>query len=312
MDYHLERRLRLHAEPEHKSLYSWAINEIDENGALVGGDQIPWEWTLSFTATSCVLSDSIELKSEWQLDETTKPTKPEISQRQVIRIKLRTGHPRDNSDPFSRETKYSMFGTSRTVKDFQLDIHPISDPDKLESCRAWGSPSYTSEGADFRDETVDDCITFYMFVKMETFTRYAAMVSNDSIDEILFNVGLVDGFYSEWSPSISTSDVKVLTKGAEHKVEMPEDLGIEVPRLGSVGDAELYFNRRLEFGKGAPDEETEDKGYGDLDTVSIAQESRTPAAIADSSFLKIIVSLKRAAWWIVVLLVLIFLTMLLK
>ena len=29
MDFHLERGLRLHTEPEDKSLYAWAINEID-------------------------------------------------------------------------------------------------------------------------------------------------------------------------------------------------------------------------------------------------------------------------------------------
>jgi hypothetical protein len=36
MEFHLERGLRLHAEPEHKSLYSWAIQEIDAQGRQIG------------------------------------------------------------------------------------------------------------------------------------------------------------------------------------------------------------------------------------------------------------------------------------
>ena len=64
MNSHLERGLRINTKPEYKSLYSWAINEIDAEGQQIGRDQIPWPWTLSFTATSCVLGDSIEIKSE--------------------------------------------------------------------------------------------------------------------------------------------------------------------------------------------------------------------------------------------------------
>ena len=50
MDFHLDRRLRLHTNPEHKSLYRWAIQEIDAQGQQIGQDQIPWVWTLNFTA----------------------------------------------------------------------------------------------------------------------------------------------------------------------------------------------------------------------------------------------------------------------
>jgi hypothetical protein len=54
VDFHLERGLRLHTDPEHKSLYSWAINEIDDQGQQIGRDQIPWPWTLYFCPTGYV------------------------------------------------------------------------------------------------------------------------------------------------------------------------------------------------------------------------------------------------------------------
>ena len=310
MEYHLERRLRLHAEPEYKNLYSWAINEIDEHGIVVGRDQIPWGWTLSFTAISCVLVDGIELELKSQPEEDTKLSLPDISQSQVIHIKLRPERRSDDGDYF-HETTYSMFGTDRTIKEFQLDIHPISGSTDHESCRAWGSPSFAVE-IDFRNQTVDDCISFYFFVKPETFARYAAKISHGLVDEIILSVGSVDGFYSEWTPSISTRDVKILTRGEQHKVEAPEDIGFEPPRLGTVGDAKFYINRHLEFGIPASDEEGLYEESGDLGTVRIASETRTQAPVFNPKVLKTIASLKRAAWWIVVLLALIFVATLLK
>ena len=157
MDFHLERGLRLNTKPEHKNLYNWAINEIDAQGRQIGDDQIPWKWTLRFTATSCVLCDSIDIESQVQMEETT-PAPPEIAERQVIRVELRPGSPRDDGEYF-RNTTFSMFGTDRAIKSFALDIHPIVDPAKQESCSAWGSASYTTE-IDFRNETIDDGISF--------------------------------------------------------------------------------------------------------------------------------------------------------
>jgi hypothetical protein len=139
VDFHLERGLRLHTEPKHKNLYSWAIHEIDAQGKQIGDDQIPWQWTLYFTATSCVLADSIEIESQFQREETA-PAPPKIVQRQHIRMRLRPGHSRDDGN-YSRETTFSMFGTDRAIKSFDLNIYPIADPAEQESCNAWGSVS---------------------------------------------------------------------------------------------------------------------------------------------------------------------------
>ena len=47
---------------------TWAINEVDAQGRPVGHDQIPWAWTLSFTATSCSLGDGLEIKTKYGQD----------------------------------------------------------------------------------------------------------------------------------------------------------------------------------------------------------------------------------------------------
>jgi hypothetical protein len=270
VDFHLDRGLRLHTDPEHKSLYRWAINEIDAQGQQVGQDQIPWVWSLNFTATSCVLGDSFNIESQFQEEEATPP--PKITQRQVIHVQLRPGRPWDDEE----ETSFSMFGTDRIIKSFQLDIHPITDPAKQESCSAWGSVSYTTE-IDFRNETTDDCVTFSLFVKPETFARYGAKIAHGLADEIHLRVNAVAGFYSEWSPSISTDRVKVLAGGEEHKVILPTGLDFKPPRLGEVGSAELFINRHLEFRKRAPEPEAVEE-MADTGTERAVPVMQSPAA----------------------------------
>ena len=302
MDFHLEHGLRLHTQSEHKNLYKWAINEIDAQGQRIGHDQIPWPWTSHFTATSCVLRDSIDVKSQFQMEQITVP--PKVVQGQVIHVELRSGRTRD-----FRKTTFSLFGTSRDIKSFQLEIHPIADPAEQESCSVWGSVSHTTE-IDFRNETTDDCIIFYLFVKPDTFGGYAAKIAHGLVDEMILSVKSVAGFYSEWSPATSTSDVKVLTEGSGQNITLPPDHQVEPPRLGQVGAVELYINRRLEFDKRAPGPEAIEK-MADVKTERAVPETQAPAA-GDPRVLEMLVSLRQAAWFVVCLLALIFIVILLK
>jgi hypothetical protein len=316
VDFHFDSEIRLHTEPGK----GWAINEVDAEGEKVGLDQIPWEWTLCFTATSCVLSDSIEISQPLNFKfkvtaqdgtdtEQKCGSKEMIEQRQVIRVQLRSGDSRVD-DNYDRQTTYSMFGTKRTIKKFELNIHQLANPDEQERCSAWGCPSYTSEGADFIDETTDDCIVFYLAVKPEAFARYVAKVDHGLVDEMVLRVGQVDGFYSEWSPSISTDKVKVLTSDKEHKVTLPSGHQSEPPRLGRVGEVQLYINRHLEFGKRAPEAQAVEE-MADIGAERGASEMPAPAAM-DPQMLQMLRSLRRAAWFVVSLLALIFIVTLLR
>lgn len=247
MKYHLDFALRLNAEPEQEPLYSWAITEIDGKGAQQGYDQIPWGWTLGFEAKSCLLGESFEITRRYR-EQTYEPLRSEIAEGRSIRIELIPAAWRDNRAP---RTRYSMFGTDRTIEIFQLDIRPITDPKDEESCTAWGCVSYTSE-VDFVETTNPDCVVFSLFVQPSAFERYASMVRDGCLSNAAFYVGRVRGFYSEWSPTISTSSVKVLCPGDNQTIDMPAGCDIVPDRLGEVGSATLYLNRRLEFGPAAP------------------------------------------------------------
>jgi hypothetical protein len=291
MDYHLDYGLRLHTEPEYKNLYSWAINEVETDGSPIGRDQIPWRWTLYFSATSCVLTNRLEIAAPFSLrGESENP--PRIEADQIIRMTLRPGARR------SGDVTFSMFGTKRAIRDFTLEVRPLNAPAEAERCNAWGSVSYTAE-IDFRNETVDDCIGFYLYVKPETFARYVALIDRGAIDNILFSVGSVDGFYSDWSPSISTNEVKVLLTDDEHKFDLPPDFQGEPPRLGRVRDARLLLHRRLELEKDSPSPPAIDEEADPKPPVNSALQV---TSAMDPRLLPVLNSLKKAAWIAVALL----------
>ncbi|RFB87192.1 hypothetical protein B5K08_22345 [Rhizobium leguminosarum bv. trifolii] len=296
MDYHLDRRLRFLAEPKYASLYSWAINEIDDYDKVVGGDQIPWGWNLYFTGVGIVLGDQISV-TEASKFEGRIEQKAEISHQRTIRVKLRPGAPRGDGKQV-RQSNFRMFGTDRVITDIQLDILPLKSESDIESCRAWGSVSYTSE-TDFGDETQEDCLNFNLMVKPSTFELYANRITSGSADQIIFSVGMVTGFYSDWSPSISTSDVKVLTTDREHDVELAA--GRSIPRLGTVGEARLYINAERVPQIHRPQNVRDAGMEHEKPTMPIvaAVGVERQATGADPQTLKLLGSLKSSARWII-------------
>ena len=257
MDFHLERTLRLNIEPT-KRLYKWSISEIDPEGRRLAPDYVPWGWALYFTATSCVLHDSVDIRAPFriassrasQTTATAEGRSGRIERHQTIRARMRPGVAKD-ANSYSRQTTYSMFGTDRPIEHFELCISALSSTSTEEYCTAWGCPSYTTD-IDFRDERMVDTLTFSMWVTPEAFLRYATKVLAGHVDELILRVSQVDGFYAEWSPSISTRDVKVLTSEKEHGAELAPTDEFEPLRLGDVGEAALYLRRKLTFSEAAP------------------------------------------------------------
>jgi hypothetical protein len=118
------------------------------------------------------------------------------------------------------------------------------------------------------------------------------LIDRGAIDNILFSVGSVDGFYSDWSPSISTNKVKVLS-GDEHKVDLPSDFQEQLPRLGRVRNAQLLLQRRLELDKDSPSLPAIDEGP---DPTPPANAALQITSEIDSHLLPVLASLKKAAW----------------
>jgi hypothetical protein len=296
LENHTDRRIILSLDREFKSLYDWSLQELDAKGNKVGRDQIPWDWSLDFTASELVLRDTLAIEPDYE-PEAQKAQETSVREQQSISAKL---HPGDGGD--YQLTSYSMFGTDRTISSFELYIDKLSDGEEQEHCRAWGSVSYTYED-DLRNETTDDMVIFRLYVRPETFARYAAAIAASAVDEATFRVGRVPGFYSEWSPAISTSKIKVLTGDKEHKVEIPSGCKIEPPRLGAPMPAEFYLRRIAKLKM--PSEEADDPEERIDGTGKVQPIERL--AIADARTVKLLSSLRTAAWIIAGLLLLILL-----
>lgn len=297
MNFHFDNQIQVNAEPEFKNLYPWAINEVDEHGEPVGYDLIPWRWTLNFVAVSSVFHDSIGIGSESLLSDTAGTEPKELSERKVIELKLRPGHP-EHADDYVYETTYSMLGTDRTIRNFRLSIHPTDDSSETPHCQAMGVVSYTAE-FDFREETEDDSLSFHLFVPADSFDRYASIFSQGQADEVVLSIGRVNGFYSGWSPSATTNRIKVLTRNSEHEVSNPDGCDVDLPRLGLIGVANLFVNRHQVFDPLLPDNEDMDE----IEADDHAAGTKFLPSVVDKQILRTQKSLERAAWWIVGLLI---------
>lgn len=231
MEYHLDREIRLCEESEFKNLYAWSLQE---DGKIGGSPQIPWEWSLYFVASELRYSKQIEIMQ-------TPDDIPGQPESEYITATLKSGDDRQERSP----TRFSMFGTDRSIEKFSLSIRRLKDDDTTEHCEAWGIVSYTSEN-DFRESTQDDVLGVDIWLASRNFDDLRHFLRHKSHEDfVMVRLGGVSGFYSDWSPSISTSHVKVLTSwGEDHKVLIPEGCTIDPPRLGKVGEFSLTFTRR--------------------------------------------------------------------
>ena len=220
MEYHLDREIRLLEETQTKALFTWSLQEFSKEGEVLGRKLIPWQWSVDFHATELTYVQQFEPGSG----------------KEFIRASLKP----DERYP---ATKYSMFGTDRVIKKFSATIHKRQSEEATEEFTAWGEVSNTYE-IDFRSRHDDDSIWFGIFLhpeKYDALCYFAKQGGNQ--DELFLSVDGVSGFYSEWSPEVSTSRIKVLTSGEGQQIIRPER-HIEPPRLGKVSKFTLCFSRR--------------------------------------------------------------------
>lgn len=239
MDIHLENKILLNEKSEYKSLYQWSLHELDKSGNKIGADQIPWTYSLYFSASELCYTDNIVLSKLYKDDADAEDN---IFDDEVITAKLHSGVCRDGME-LENEVMYSMFGTQRIVKEFSLRIKKNKGEKEPDKCSIWGGVSYTTD-LDFKDFTTDDCLEIYINLAPQRFDKLAEMINNNSIDLFQISLKSVSGFYSDWSPSIMTHKIKVLTDSDDQVVNKSEGCSIEPPRLGSVGVFDMMIINR--------------------------------------------------------------------
>lgn len=239
MEDRFGHKLCFKEEIEFNNLYSWALNEIDDNGAPIGRDLIPWGWTLWFSGSRIAHMQSFGKKIRTSIAHPEKETVEQKDSR-IIQIELLSGYCRNGE--WKDVVQYSMMGTSRKIGDITLDIRPNDKESDDETCDAWGFVSYTSE-VDFIEETVPDTMGFNIMLKPRRFGELEAIIRSSSVNSVELIVGFVDGLYSDWSPSISTNSIKVLTASAVERLGNYNEHDGRVKKLGAVKDFELRVSK---------------------------------------------------------------------
>lgn len=232
MDYNIENKIQLSEEAEYKSLYKWSLQEFNSDGKQIGRDQIPCPWSLYFTASSLSHYSSIDINEH--VDENDEGA----AENESISAILHSGTCRDGKN-LEDDVYYSMFGTKRTIKTFDLVIHKLKDENDKETCRMWGAVSYTCD-VDFRDETTDDVVQIWTSLSPKRFDNLVEQIKSKCVDILRVRLSGVSGFYSDWSPSITAHSIKILTGSPkEQKVIIQEGGEINPPRLGHVNEFDL-------------------------------------------------------------------------
>jgi hypothetical protein len=235
MEYLFERKVKINREPKYKNLYSWCLNEFDDNGNLIGQDLVPFSWGFWFTGTSLQVSTKLDVERDFSSNKSIASTS------KTIIGKFYSGVCFDGENLVD-EVVFSMFGTGRTLKEFYVSISEAKSDDE-EVCWLTAIPSYESEGAEFQSEIEKDYAGFQICIHSEKFNELVKLVESRSLSSVNFRVKGVDGVYAQWTPTIKTYSAKILT--SDNVVEGIGESEFECPIVSKVEEFSINFNSQV-------------------------------------------------------------------
>ena len=237
LDTAIEHRIEYSNDTEHKSLYSWCLQEFSDDGKQIGRDWIPWVWTLDFHAKKI----AYHLAFEDDKDEQNI----QIEARERIVAELVP------EERLATAPRYFMMGSSRVVEDISLTIRKS---DTNEHCHCFAMPEYEG-GPDFHEHTIPDHLGFDVFLEAEKFDQIVEFIKAGSLGNLAFSIGRVEGLYSDWSPDIITDKIKILSSPEDHNLDVSGELKEKLPRTGRVGKYYLTISSNEKIVKIKNDEE---------------------------------------------------------
>ena len=133
-------------------------------------------------------------------------------------------------DYITSAPRYKMMGCDRSIEDISVSLHKS---EKYHGADCWVMPSYKG-GIEFHERTEPDRIRFSIYLEAQMFDEIAMLLKRDTIGDVIFCFGGVDGFYSDWSPETQTDEIKALGSLSDHNFELPDNVEYSVPRAGKV------------------------------------------------------------------------------
>mgnify|MGYP000017513790 CR=1 FL=1 len=239
----LNRTIKLNNDSEYSSLYSWSLEEYDSEGKKVTEAFIPMQ-----IGTIYLDVGELEYRHNFQ-GSGYEPNNPKITDSEFISGTLKT---QEYSQVPWQNTKntFSMFGTNREIKTFNIIIHKVdNDSRKEESFNMSGHIGYEAEAdLDVPAQKAEDALFIIVVLGEEKFNKIVQNIK-DGLHPNYVSIGHAEGLYNRWTPSIHLEDIKILTDEKDftadrsfiQQVEIPEDCDIKPPRLGKLTEFNIGF-----------------------------------------------------------------------
>jgi hypothetical protein len=296
MEYLFERKVKINREPKYKNLYSWCLNEFDDNGNLIGQDLVPFSWGFWFTGTSLQVTTKLDVERDYESDKSKAITSKSIIGKFYSGICF-------DGKKLSDEVVFSMFGTARTINEFYVSISEAKS-DNEEACLFTAIPSYKSEGAEFQKVIEKDYVGFDIYIHSEKFNELVKLVESHSLSSVSFSVKGVDGIYAEWTPTIKTYAAKILT--SDNVIEGVGETKFKCPTVSVVKEFSINFisQTSLSLKQNLPLIDFPKSFDSDLidkfeeEKLNISQVGNPQSSINLLPLIQVVKSLKVALWFI--------------
>jgi len=257
-NHELNRTIKLNENADN-SLYSWHLQEYDSEGNKVGYEFIPMQ-TGSIYLDVEKLSYRNHFRKHWG-DESESS---EFSESEHIYGELKTR--KEGSFWWRTTNTFSMFGTDREIKYFNIEIHKTDDgqkgdtasmlrtfetiDSKKEGCYLTGYVGRKDDGdIDVEPSDAKDSLYISVYLNEERFNKIVQYIK-DGVNANYISIGHAEGFYNQWTPSINLGDIKVLSDycagfGKDEpyvqQVEAAKECDITPPRTGRLFDFVIDF-----------------------------------------------------------------------
>lgn len=244
MEYNLDYNVKVSTNPEQNLLHKWSIQEYEKkDNEKIGSEMFPYEGSIHFLVENIKHEYRLKLFEESKKSNTLNDEN--IVTSKLIETEFLVG---DLVPDYSRTStgSISMFGTNRYIKNIKVWICVLQDGENPSSS-SQGIVSYSYNGdIDFDAGSEKDFLGFTLNIDRKYFDRLFREIQKRKDQQIGIQLTDIDGFYSEWSPSIHIDEIKVLTNIKDQGVVIPLGCEITPPRLGSVRSFQTYF-KEIDF-----------------------------------------------------------------
>ena len=226
---------------EYKVLYKWCLRQTQEDGTQLDRDLIPWFWSLQFEAAE--VFHNISYSRDWpglndgdedEKYEDEKDAAANVDTIETIQAKLIP------VERLSFAPRYYMFGYRDAVGMISLTVIRSS---KDTHCTAFSFAKYRSE-IDFHQEDIPHHLGFNLRLSEDKFDKILQLMKLNTLYRLSLSVGKVDGFYSNWSPEITTDSIHILPRSSLKDLNLEEHAD-RLRTIGKVRDFHISASRKI-------------------------------------------------------------------